>query len=73
MKGSKNRGFAYFVTGGMLAAYKEKPVELRLGWLYAGNVLRRAYPEKLKRLQERGRAGTAGDGGRSRSSTFTKE
>ncbi|KAF0125756.1 MAG: hypothetical protein FD189_1938 [Elusimicrobia bacterium] len=64
MKGNENRGFAYFISGGMLAAYKEKPAVLRLGWLYAGNVLRRAYPEKLKRLQDMGRMrrGEAGGG-----------
>ena len=54
MKKSENRGFAYCVSGRMLAAYKRKPVELRLAWLYAGNVFRQAYPEKLKKLQDRG-------------------
>jgi len=59
MKKNGNRGFAYYVSGGMLTAYNEKPLELRLAWLYAGNIFRQAYPVKLKKLQDAGREGGA--------------
>lgn len=43
----------YSVSGEMLAAYKTKPAKLRLAWLYAGNILRKACPEKIKLLHDK--------------------
>lgn len=51
----KNKGFEYYISEEMLAAYRKKPAGLRLDWVYAGNILRQAYPEKLRKLQDRGR------------------
>ena len=53
MKESDASGFTYHLSEEILAAYQEKPVELRLDWLYAGNVLRNACPEKIKRTHDK--------------------
>lgn len=53
MKKSVKRGFVYRVSDEMLTDYKNKPVELRLAWLYAGNVLRKACPENIKLLHDK--------------------
>lgn len=55
MKKNENRGFDYYIDARMLAAYREKPAGLRLAWLYSGNILRRAYPAKLRKLQDTAR------------------
>ena len=50
-------GFDYHLTDEQLAAYADKPLELRLTWLYQGNVLRMAYPREIIERQERFRRG----------------
>ncbi|MFH1619097.1 MAG: hypothetical protein ABIG11_04260 [bacterium] len=52
MKEDRNCGFDYCLSSETLSGYKNKPVELRLDWLYAGNVLKKAYPLKIKRLHD---------------------
>ncbi len=41
----------------MIRRYGEKPVEMRLKWLYMGNLLRKGYAEKIVRIQDEFRQG----------------
>jgi hypothetical protein len=52
-------GFAYHLDDETLRRYRARPPELRLRWLYMGNVLRKAYPPETLKLHERlrGRSG----------------
>lgn len=49
MKKTKASGFDYYLSKAVIKAYRQKPLELRLQWLYMGNMLRMAYPEKIKK------------------------
>ena len=49
----KRRGFRYYLTDEQLRRYREKPLELRLAWLYQGNVLRRHLPREIVERQDR--------------------
>lgn len=53
MKKSKTSGFEYYVSKEIMKDYRQKPPELRLQWLYMGNMLRMGYPKKIKRLHDR--------------------
>jgi hypothetical protein len=46
-------GFEYYLDADTIRRYRSKPPELRLRWLYMGNLLRKSYPaETLKRHQK---------------------
>lgn len=54
---SESRGFDYYLTKESIKKYQEKPLELRLAWLYMGNLLRKEYSKKLCKLQNKFREG----------------
>ena len=56
MSERETRGFAYRLSDEALESYKNKPLNLRLEWLYAGNLLRKAMPDRTKKLHEYFRA-----------------
>ena len=57
MRKHKLCGFDYYLSKEKIREYQEKPIELRLKWLYQGNLLRMHYPKHIIRLQERFRQG----------------
>lgn len=57
MKKIKTRGFDYYLSDEIIKRYSEKPIELRLQWLYMGNLLRKRYDKKVIKIQERFREG----------------
>lgn len=52
MKKSKSCGFDYYLTKEAIRNYQEKPLELRLQWLYMGNLLRKRYSKRIIKLQD---------------------
>lgn len=58
MKKSKDSGFDYYLDKERIKNYQEKSPELRLKWLYMGNLLRRRYPEDITNLQDKFREGS---------------
>lgn len=50
-------GYTYSLTEETIAGYQEKPIELRLKWLYMGNLLRMSYDKKTIKAQDRLREG----------------
>jgi hypothetical protein len=57
MEENSRFGFEYYLTKETIKNYQEKPVELRLRWLYFGNLLRKQYPENVIKLQNKFREG----------------
>lgn len=57
MKRSKTAGFNYYLSEEAIKGYQEKPPELRLQWLYMGNLLRKEYKRKIVELQDKFREG----------------
>ncbi len=57
IKKSKIKGFDYYLSDEVIRSYREKPLELRLKWLYMGNLLRKAYNKKVIEIQDKFRAG----------------
>jgi len=57
IKKSKIKGFDYYLSDEVIRSYREKPIELRLKWLYMGNLLRKAYDKKIIEIQDKYRAG----------------
>lgn len=57
MKRNKTVGFDYYLSKETIRSYQEKPPELRLQWLYMGNLLRKGYKRKVVELQDRFREG----------------
>lgn len=53
MQKDKTAGFDYYLTKKTIKKYQEKPPELRLGWLYSGNLLRKQYPQEIVKLQDK--------------------
>lgn len=53
MKKGEKQGFEYYLDPAMIKRYQEKPIELRLEWLYQGNVFRKGYPKNIIRLQDK--------------------
>lgn len=49
MKKNKLQGFDYYLSEETVKRYREKPLELRLQWLYMGNLLRK---HTIKELSE---------------------
>ena len=57
MKRSKTQGFDYYLSKEAIERYREKPLELRLKWLYMGNLLRKGYSKDVIEIQDKFRAG----------------
>ncbi len=53
MKKSKIQGFDYYLSKETLEGYKVKPIELRLKWLYMGNLLRMSYKKDIVKIQDK--------------------
>ncbi len=53
----KNVGFDYYISAEAIKEYQAKSLEIRLMWLYQGNLLRMRYPRKIVELQEKFRHG----------------
>lgn len=51
------KGFAYGLDEEILKDYQKKPIELRLKWLYMGNLLRKGYSKDVIRIQDKFRQG----------------
>ncbi|MBI5888400.1 MAG: hypothetical protein HZB82_06810 [Deltaproteobacteria bacterium] len=57
MREGKTQGFDYYLSKEAIERYREKPPELRLKWLYMGNVLRKSYSKELIETQNKFREG----------------
>jgi hypothetical protein len=57
MKKIKTRGFDYYLSDETIKQYQEKSPELRLQWLYMGNLLRKGYDKRIIKVQEKFREG----------------
>ena len=57
IKCKTKKGFGYSFDEEILRGYQEKPIELRLKWLYMGNLLRMAYSKRIARIQDKFREG----------------
>ena len=53
MRKSKTQGFDYYLSKEAIERYREKPPELRLKWLYMGNLLRKSYRKSVIKIQDR--------------------
>jgi hypothetical protein len=51
MKDHVKRNFSYDLTDEQIKRYKKMPIEKRLEWLYLGNLLRKAFSEKMFDVQ----------------------
>lgn len=51
------KGFSYNLDEEILEDYREKPLKLRLKWLYMGNLLRKGYSKRVSKLQDKFREG----------------
>ncbi|OGW55405.1 MAG: hypothetical protein A2Z46_01930 [Nitrospirae bacterium RBG_19FT_COMBO_55_12] len=47
MRDQETHGFSYYLTDEQIKHYQEMPIEKRLEWLYLGNLLRKAFSERL--------------------------
>lgn len=47
------KGFGYGLDEEILKDYQEKPIELRLKWLYMGNLLRKNYSKNIIKIQDK--------------------
>lgn len=57
MRKSKTHGFDYYLSKEAIERYREKPLELRLKWLYMGNLLRKSYSKDVIKIQDKFREG----------------
>lgn len=57
MKKGKSHGFDYYLSKETIRKYQEKPLELRLKWLYLGNLFRKKYPKNIIKLHNKFREG----------------
>lgn len=57
MKKTETHGFDYYLSDEMIEEYRKKPLELRLKWLYMGNLFRKKYPADIVKLHNRFREG----------------
>jgi hypothetical protein len=55
-KGNK-KGFDYYLSRDIIDDYRKTSLELRLQWLYMGNLLRMSYDRKTIEIQDRFREG----------------
>ena len=58
MSSAQEKGFDYYLSKDVINDYRNTPLELRLQWLYMGNLLRMGYDKKTIEIQERFREGT---------------
>lgn len=56
-KNRTKKGFSYHINKEVLKDYQEKPIELRLKWLYMGNLLRKSYSKNIIKIQDKFREG----------------
>ena len=52
MAGKSTTGFYYYLDDDTLRRYQEKSCGQRLRWLYMGNLLRHAYPQRIVEIQD---------------------
>jgi NADH/NAD ratio-sensing transcriptional regulator Rex len=57
----KLNGFEYYLSDEIIERYRKKPQELRLEWLYAGNLLRKGYGHDIIKKQEELRKGNVSE------------
>lgn len=57
MSSAQSRGFDYYLSQDTLDEYGKTSLELRLQWLYMGNLLRMGYDRKTIEIQDRFREG----------------
>ena len=57
MKKNKIKGFDYYLSDETIKNYQKKPIELRLKWLYMGNLVRMHYPKDIIKLHNKFRNG----------------
>ena len=50
---NKNYGFEYYISYKRIKEYRAKPVSLKLAWLFQGNLLRKSYPARIIKLQDK--------------------
>jgi hypothetical protein len=60
MKKGKSYGFDYYLSEETIKEYQKKPPELRLKWLYMGNLLRKKYTKDIIKLHNKFREGKIG-------------
>ena len=58
MSSAREKGFDYYLTKEAIDEYRNTSLELRLRWLYMGNLLRMGYDKKTIEIQDRFREGT---------------
>jgi hypothetical protein len=54
----KRGGFSYTLSEDTLKNYRKKPLDLRLRWLYMGNLLRMSCSKRVRKIQDRFRQGS---------------
>ena len=47
------KGFSYYVKDDQLRAYNAWPIEKRLEWLFAVNILRKGLPSRVRNIQDK--------------------
>lgn len=57
IKRKTKKGFGYSLDDEILKDYQGKPIELRLKWLYMGNLLRKSYSKNIIKIQDKLREG----------------
>ncbi len=57
MKDHVERKVQYYLTDEQIKRYKAMPIEKRLEWLYLGNLLRKAFSEKMFNVQDKSSEG----------------
>ncbi len=53
----RKKGFDYYLSPEVIEEYRKSPLQLRLQWLYMGNVLRMGYDKKTIEIQDKFREG----------------
>ena len=53
----RKNGFDYYLSPEVIEEYRKTPMNLRLQWLYMGNVLRMGYSKKVIETQDQFREG----------------
>ncbi len=54
---ARSGGFRYTVSLKQIREYSLWPIERRLVWLYQGNLMRKAYPKRIREIQDKFRKG----------------
>ena len=61
MTTAPEHGFDYELDDDVIRRYQQKPLALRLRWLYMGALLRQASPPRTRELHDRFRAYPSAD------------